>query len=304
MTTFTITPDAPFSLAAAAAFGFGPNTGRPEPAAGEMRLAFVTDDLHGHAAVHLTQRDDGTIDGAIAGDADPAAVRRQVCRVLCLDHPGPEWLAVGRRDAVIGELQADHPGFRPVLFHSPYEAAAWSVISARRRRTQAAVIRTRLARAFGASFVIGGAEVDAFPAPQRLLAVEEFAGLEPARIGRLHAVARAALDGALDPGRLLDLDPAEALAELRRLPGIGPTYATLILLRATGATDVLTFHEPMLATYAARLYGTGPEPLTPEQIQGVAASWRPFRTWAAVLIRLAGDRRWGAVTTARVPARR
>src|SRR5487761_1540511 len=146
MTTFTITPDAPFSLAAAADFGFGPNTSRPEPAAGEMRLAFVTDDLHGHAAVHLTQRDDETIDGAIAGDADPAAVRRQVCRVLCLDHPGPEWLAVGRRDAVISELQADHPGFRPVLFHSPYEAAAWSVISARRRRTQAAVILHRTSR--------------------------------------------------------------------------------------------------------------------------------------------------------------
>ena len=304
MTTFTITPDAPFSLAAAADFGFGPNMGRPRPAGDEMRLAFVTDDLRGQAAVHLTQRDDGTIDGSVTPGADPAAVRRQVCRVLCLDHPGREWLAVGQRDPLIGELQAAHPGFRPVLFHSPYEAAAWSVISARRRRTQAAVIRTRLAQAFGASFVVGGEEVDAFPTPQRLLAVAEFAGLEPARIGRLHAVARAALDGALDPGPLTDLDPAEALAELRKLPGIGPTYATLILLRATGTTDALTFHEPFLATYLARFYGTGPEPLTPERIEGLAARWRPFRTWACVLIRLAGDRRWGAVTTAPVRARR
>ena len=222
MPTFTITPDASYSLAAAAAFGFGPNTGRPVPAGGEMRLAFVTDDQQGQAAAHLTQRADGTLDGSAAGDAEPAAVRRQVCRVLCLDHPGAEWLAVGRRDPVIGELQAAHPGFRPVLFHSPCEAAAWSIISARRRRTQAVTIRTRLAQAFGRSFVVGGEPADAFPTPRRLLAVEEFRGLEPTRIGRLHAVARAALDGALDPGRLAGLEPGEALAELQRLPGIGP----------------------------------------------------------------------------------
>ena len=45
MSSFTVIPDGPFSLAAAAAFGSGPNTGRPTPAGGEMRLAFVTDDL-------------------------------------------------------------------------------------------------------------------------------------------------------------------------------------------------------------------------------------------------------------------
>jgi DNA-3-methyladenine glycosylase II len=308
MTTFTITPDAPFSLAAAAAFGFGPNTGRPKPEAGEMRLAFVTDDLHGQAAVHLTQRDDGTIDGMIAGSlaggADPVAVRAQVCRILSLDHPGREWLAVGSRDPVIGELQAAHPGFRPVLFHSPYEAAAWSVISARRHRTQAAVIRTRLAQAFGASFDAGGEQADAFPTPRQLLAVGEFRGLEPARVGRLHAVAMAALDGALDPGRLAALDPGQALAELQELPGIGPTYATLILLRSAGVTDVLTLGEPLLASYAARFYSTGPEPLSPQQLDAIAGTWRPFRTWAAVLIRMAGDRRWGTVTTGPARARR
>lgn len=170
----------------AAGFGFGPHQESHQPG---MRLAMVTDDLRGHAAVHLTQRDDGTVVGSVAGDADPVAVRQQVCRILSLDHPGAEWLAVGDRDPVIGELQAAHPGLRPVLFRSPYEAATWSIISARRHRTQAAAIRTRLAQAFGASFVVVGEPVDAFPTPQRLLAVEEFRGLEPARIGRLHAVA-------------------------------------------------------------------------------------------------------------------
>ena len=52
--TFSITPGAPFSLDAAAAFGFGPNTGRPAPERGVMRLAMVTDDLVHHAGELLT----------------------------------------------------------------------------------------------------------------------------------------------------------------------------------------------------------------------------------------------------------
>ena len=67
-------------------------------------------------------------------------------------------------------------------------------------------------------------------------------------------------------------------------------YATLILLRATGVSDVLTFGEPRLASYVAHFYGTGGGPASPEELARIAERWRPFRTWAAVLIRAAGDR--------------
>jgi DNA-3-methyladenine glycosylase II len=110
------------------------------------------------------------------------------------------------------------------------------------------------------------------------------------RVAWLHAVARAALDGQLDPARLTAMEPEEALRDLRLLPGIGPLYATLILLRATGVPDVLTFGEPRLADYVAHFYGTGAAPASPEELARLAENWRPFRTWAAVLIRAAGDR--------------
>lgn len=55
-------------------------------------------------------------------------------------------------------------------------------------------------------------------------------------------------------------------------------------------SDVLTFGEPRLAAYAARFYGTGPAPASPAELARIAESWRPFRTWAVVLIRAAGDR--------------
>jgi DNA-3-methyladenine glycosylase II len=114
--------------------------------------------------------------------------------------------------------------------------------------------------------------------------------MAPIRVQWLHTVARAALDGALDPALLAAMEPAEALAHLQELPGIGPVYATLILLRATGVTDMMTFGEPRLPGYVAHFYGTGTGPASRADLERISDGWRPFRTWAAVLVRVAGDR--------------
>jgi len=84
--------------------------------------------------VDLTQEPGGAVLGHVQGAADTAPVQRQVARILCLDHSGEASLEVGRRDPVIERLQRELPGLRPVLFHSPYEAAASSIIATRRRR--------------------------------------------------------------------------------------------------------------------------------------------------------------------------
>jgi DNA-3-methyladenine glycosylase II len=296
MTTFTIVPDGPFSLAAAAGFGFGPNTGRPVYKDAGMKLAFVTDDLAHQVEVSLSQDPSGSVTGRIDSkdvdedveDVDTAAIERQVARILSLDHSGSDWLAVGEKDPVLGEMQRTHAGLRPVLFHSPYEAAAWSIISARRHRAQGAVVRNRLAATFGRVFGEGPEQVLAFPTPEQLLTVRELQGLEETRIQRLHAVANAALAGDLEPARLLAMDPGDALAHLQKLPGIGPTYSMLILLRSTGATDLVTGFEPRMSTYLAHFYGLGAE-ASAEQIARIMDGWRPYRTWSSVLTRVAGD---------------
>jgi DNA-3-methyladenine glycosylase II len=285
----TITPDGEFSLAAAASFGFGPNTGRPKPDGDSMSLAFVADDLQHHAAAVVTQDAHGRVHAQLFGDADARLVEAQLRRVLSLDNSGRAWAEVGARDEVIGRLQREHPGLRPVLFHSPYEAAAWSILSQRRHRAQATAVRKRLSEEHGRVFQLPGGDLASFPLPEELLRVESFPGLEPLRIERLHGVARAALDGRLDPAMLLAMNPEEALADLRRIPGIGPTYAGLILLRATGATDILTLAEPRLPAYIAHFYEL-PRPVGPAELERIADAWRPFRTWTSVLIRVAGDR--------------
>jgi DNA-3-methyladenine glycosylase II len=104
--------------------------------------------------------------------------------------------------------------------------------------------------------------------------------------------ARAALEGRLDVEHLKRLGPERATEEVQHLNGIGPFYAGLVVVRGTGFADaLLQTPEPRLLGRAGELYvyGLG-QPMTLDQLTERAEAWRPFRTWATVLIRLAGDR--------------
>ncbi|CAN5717772.1 DNA-3-methyladenine glycosylase [soil metagenome] len=269
-----------FSLAAVAGMGFGHR--HEDRFDGTMRLAFCLDSLDGHGAVEVRQDGDRVQATVVAGPPD--AVAAQTARILSLDHDGVGFDAVGRADPVIGRLQALAPGLRPPLFHSPYEAAAWAVLSARRPARQMIAVRRRLGEEHGATFELAGQPTAAFPTPAQLLGVSAFAGLDAIKVERLHAVARAALDGQLDVDRLRAMEPEAAMADLRSIPGIGPFYATLVVVRATGLTDVLASEEPRLLAAIGERYELG-HPATPAELAAIAGSWRPFRTWASVLVR-------------------
>jgi len=138
-----------FSLPAAAGFGFGPTEGRAPEFDGAMRLAFPIDGGRGYGGVVLRQTElhgPVTVDLELAGPGDRDAALAQVARIVSLDHDGAAFLALGKADPVLDALQAAHPGQRPVLFHSPYEGAAWAIISARRPAAQGAQIRSRWAK--------------------------------------------------------------------------------------------------------------------------------------------------------------
>jgi len=287
-----LVPRGPFSLKAAAEFGFGPHRG--EAFDGAMRLAFPVDGGVGHAGAVLWQpASDGpvNVELQIRGTANPERALRQVARVVSLDHDGEGFLRVGDRDPVIGRLQRLHPGQRPVLFYSPYEAAAWSIISARRDAAQAARVRSAISERFGATFELAGETMHAFPQHDALAALpDDLDGLNAEKLARLRALARAAQAGELDVERLHALGPERAYAEVQRLKGLGPFYAGLVVLRGSGFADaMLPTPEPRVLAHAGRLYGGG-GPISLERLTEIAERWRPFRTWCTVLIRLAGDR--------------
>jgi DNA-3-methyladenine glycosylase II len=287
--SFTISPRGPFSLAESATFGFGQRDGRDWD--GVMRLAFCLDGYATHAAAELRQDAGGEVHltAFAPSGTDLAAVRHQALRVLSLDHDATEYVRIGQHDPVIGRLQAAAPGLRPPLFYSPYEAAAWSVLSARRPARQMMAVRALLSEAHGRTFDLAGQRLAAFPTPSQLLRVASFPGLPPEKIERLHGVARAALEGRLDVSALKDLGPDAAQTELQTIKGIGPFYSALIVIRGTGFTDVLPVSEPRALDLVAHLYAL-PQPPTEAEFRALAEPWRPFRTWATVLIRAAAPR--------------
>ena len=105
-----------------------------------LRTVFCAEGDWRRAEAVVTQAGD-TAHMALAGEGDLDAAAAQACRFLALDVDGRGWPQVGRRDPVIGDAQARLPGLRPCGFHSPYEAAAWSVIAQRLRIVQAARLR-------------------------------------------------------------------------------------------------------------------------------------------------------------------
>lgn len=289
-----------FSLRAAAGFGFGPKDGSP---ADLLRLAFAVDggrgyagavlrqpeELHGPVTVELTLRGGAPLEGALA----------QVARIVSLDHDGTGFERVGELDPVLGALQRAHPGQRPVLFHSPYEAAAWAIISARRPALHGRRVRDELAIQLGDSFELAGETLHAFPQPAHLVELgDQFPGLNFEKLTRLRSVAEAALEGELEVARLHEMGPELATQHVQRLNGIGPFYAGLIVVRAGGFADALIqAPEPKLLAYASRFYRHPGGTL--EWLTGLAERWRPFRTWATVLIRVAGERETSVDTATR-----
>jgi hypothetical protein len=88
----------------------------------------------------------------------------------------------------------------------------------------------------------------------------------------------------------LDHDGEQFVHVGERDRGIGPFYAGLVVLRAGGFADaLLPLAEPRGLAHLMRFYGLASEP-SPERRSEIAEGWRSFRTWATVLIRLAGDR--------------
>lgn len=290
MPDLVLEPRGPFSLSAAGRFlkDFPPADNQGADERGTVRLAFVLDDYSGAAAVALRQAgEDAPVEVSVAGTERLDVVRSQLERILGLEHDATAFVGVLDGDPVLRERWERTGHLRAVSFPSPYEAACWSVIALRLRQAQAVRVRQRIEERLGQRIDVAGLPLTTFPVPGRLRELGPVDGLAEAKGARLRTLADAARDGRLDPYALRALPQDEAVGQLRELPGLGPFYATLVLVRATGATDAF-FPIERLRRAAARAYDMADTP-TEAAFTKLAESWRPFRAWAGVLLR-AGDR--------------
>lgn len=261
----------PWSLATGRRFweGFAPSALASQDDADGVRTVFRVEGDWSRAEVRVTQ-EGSTARIVVTGDGDLDLAAAQTCRFLSLDVDARGWPEVGRRDPVIADAQARFPGLRPCGFHSPYEAAAWAVLSQRLRIRQATVLRDSLMGEYGA-----------FPAPDVLRGLD--LDLPGRKAEYLRAVADAALDGLLDGVALRARDPEDAVRAVQEVKGLGPFAAELVVLRGANAPDLVPHNERRLDDEVTHRYGRG--------LAEVSEAWRPFRTWAAVHLRILREER-------------
>jgi DNA-3-methyladenine glycosylase II len=285
MTTKTLVLDRPcgFSLAAASDFyaGFTPGSGMAAAAVDHLTLAFRLDRSFEAVAVALRE-EGGSLVAEVAGTDDVDAARRQVSRMLGLDADAYAWLALGRRDPMVGRLQEQFPGFFTAAKASPYDAGAWGVICPRMNLRAAARLKMAIAEKHGDAVRLHGRVHHVFPSPQQVLGIESFPGLSAEKLERLKGIATAAQAGRLDAERLRAMNPDDALALLQTLRGVGPWTASHIFFRGAAPPDALPTAEPRVLHGMAHACGIA----TPSVAAFARASeaWRPFRMWVSILL--------------------
>jgi 3-methyladenine DNA glycosylase/8-oxoguanine DNA glycosylase len=259
---------------------------------GALRLAFPVEGTWDHVGVLVRQLAPQIVEAEVfAAEEVVPAVLTQVGRILSLDVDGTAFAGLGASDEVAGGLIGRYPGLRPVLFHSPYEAACWAVIGHRIRIPQAAGIKQRTAERFGRAVPIGGRSLVSFPGPEELLIAGDQLGVPDVKADRLKGLAEAARDGLLDAELLRGMEPEKAMEHLQRLRGIGPFSAQLILIRGAGHPDVFPRDERRL--HAEIMHAYGLKDAETAQLEQMAEGWRPFRSWMALLFRSDRERRIG-----------
>ena len=174
---------------------------------------------------------------------------------------------------MIADAQERLPGLRPCGFHSPYEAAAWAVLSQRLRIVQAARLRDDLVRRHG--------DDGAFPAPAALRTLD--LDLPGRKAEYLHAVAEAALDGGSTARGSGPSSPRRPSRPCRRSRGSGRSPPSSWSSAARTPRTACRRHERRLDDEVTERYG--------RPVAEVAEAWRPFRTWASVHLRISAAER-------------
>jgi DNA-3-methyladenine glycosylase II len=123
--------------------------------------------------------------------------------------------------------------------------------------------------------------------PQALLesgdALFREAGLSRPKQATLLAIAAEVAGRGLDLDALCGLDPADAMARLTAIRGVGPWTAEIYLLFSAGHPDIFPAGDLALQVAAAEALGLDARPPA-RQLYAMAESWSPWRGVAARLL--------------------
>ena len=186
-------------------------------------------------------------------------------------------------DAHLGPLAASTPGLRLAGCTDRFELAVRAVLGQQVTVAAARTLGARFVQRFGAPLDPGQAEpgVDRlFPLPAQI-AVTPLEAIAELGIIRQRAEALIALARAWPGLRYASGQgtPAEAIAELQALPGIGPWTAHYMLMRGWSWPDAFPPGDIVLRQ---QLGGGRAAPLAPQACVAAAEPLRPYRSYAVL----------------------
>lgn len=292
-TTGMLHPALPFDFAKSIQFigGFAPARGEQEAGAETLSKVFAIDGAAVLARVRAGGDDQHPQLAYELVAAEQLADRRiameqRLTMYLSLDDDLRPLYALAGDDPPFWRVVERLHGYHQVKFASPWEAAAWAVLSQRTPIPVAQRAKQRLTERFGLPIEFEGQIKSAFPEPAAMADADlaelgELAGGER-KAGYLLAVARAFT--AVDEAWLVAAPYDEVEGWLRAIEGIGTWSAEFVLLRGLGRMERLPAEKRLLEA-ASRVYDRA---VDERELERLAERYGPHRGYWAHYLRVAG----------------
>lgn len=198
-----------------------------------------------------------SIDGQ-AGEHLPALA--VVRRMLGVDRELSHFERGARAIPWLWPLAVRMRGVKPPRYPTLWEACVNAIIFQQVSLIAASSISRRMILALAEPIERGGIGLRAFPSIESFGRASDHilraAGLSTNKLAALRRVADALLSGVLDEASLEERSSPDAAALLRRIKGIGPWTATVILLRGLGRLDVFPMNDSSVARNLAFVAGS------------------------------------------------
>ena len=243
----------------------------------------------------------------IDGDSIPVSdVLATVSRMLGVDRDITQFDESATSIEWLAPLADRMRGVKPPRYPTLWEGCANSIVFQQVSLRAASTIMQRLIIALGESVRVPDIPTPlyAFPdsasfadAPDPLL---RELGLSGAKIATLRRVGEALASGALDEAMLEERDSADAAALLRKIKGIGPWTAAVILLRGMGRLDVFPANDTSIASNLALV--AGPAVFDPKAVLATLGPQRGMLYFYLLLARLESRDQIGRASFDRVQA--
>lgn len=286
-------PRDPFDFAKTLKFigGFSPNQSEQEIALHSLTKALR---IHGQTVVFRVWSEDTVKEPQLRvelwsknplGQASQKAALDRISFYLSLDDDLVPFYTLAEEDPPFLKVVETLYGYHQVKFLTPWENAAWAILTQRTSTPVARTYKRRVTECYSTPLETPYGTFWAFPDPADLLGANlSELGVMTGGFRRNEFLLSAAQAFAhVDEGWLRTAPYAEAQRWLRQIKGIGEWSSAFVLLRGLGRMERAILEDPLLET-ANQVYG----PLSISRLREKAVHYGPWQGYWAHYLRALG----------------